>query len=418
MPSSLVSTATSPPPRLRQRRGDVGRAGREHRLHRPADLEPELRQRLLAAGRAPRRHDRHRRAGQHRRAAYGGERHRRRPPRPPPAPARRGRPGAPRRSPHRAATPAPRRSPGRTARPPPRPGPPATRSRRAPRSRSNASCTSSTVSVAESAGCRQRLQPAPAEPGAPLAQRPREVGGDRLELLGVGAAQQARRSPPPWPCASGWRRPRWRWRRRRRAAWAQSTLQRRHQDSRLHLDPGPLVVVLVLAAAVLHAGWNAIAHTAEDRLVGLRADLVRRRSSSAGRWSLVTQPARPALLRAGHGSRRRSTSRTSLLLHRQPTSSPTSAARTRSSRGTGVALVAFASIVLPRSPLGADVVVGVGLVVLGLVGVTLAGPPLTLGDRRGIATALGHRRRDRRLHRRRRATPSPAARRSSRTPAG
>ena len=34
------------------------------------------------------------------------------------------------------------------------------------------------------------------------------------------------------------------------------------------LDPGPLVVLLVLAAAVLHATWNAIAHTAEDRLVG------------------------------------------------------------------------------------------------------------------------------------------------------
>ena len=36
----------------------------------------------------------------------------------------------------------------------------------------------------------------------------------------------------------------------------------------MHLDPGPLVVLLVLAAAVLHAGWNAIAHAAEDRLVG------------------------------------------------------------------------------------------------------------------------------------------------------
>ena len=34
------------------------------------------------------------------------------------------------------------------------------------------------------------------------------------------------------------------------------------------LDPGPLVVVLVLLAAVLHATWNAIAHNAEDQLVG------------------------------------------------------------------------------------------------------------------------------------------------------
>ena len=34
------------------------------------------------------------------------------------------------------------------------------------------------------------------------------------------------------------------------------------------LEPGPLVVVLVLVAAVLHATWNAIAHQAADRLVG------------------------------------------------------------------------------------------------------------------------------------------------------
>jgi drug/metabolite transporter (DMT)-like permease len=58
------------------------------------------------------------------------------------------------------------------------------------------------------------------------------------------------------------------------------------------------------------------------------------------------------------------------------------------SRGTGVALVAIASIVLPRSPLGLDVVLGTALVVLGLVGVTLAGPSLTRVDARGIATAL------------------------------
>ena len=86
--------------------------------------------------------------------------------------------------------------------------------------------------------------------------------------LGQRPARTARRTPRPWPCASGSRRPRWRWRRRRRAAWAQSTRPHRHQDSRVHLDPGPLVVVLVLAAAVLHASWNAIAHAAEDRLVG------------------------------------------------------------------------------------------------------------------------------------------------------
>jgi drug/metabolite transporter (DMT)-like permease len=59
------------------------------------------------------------------------------------------------------------------------------------------------------------------------------------------------------------------------------------------------------------------------------------------------------------------------------------------SRGTGVALTAFVSIFLPRAALGADVAIGVGLVVVGLVGVTLAGPRLTLGDRRGVITALG-----------------------------
>jgi len=58
-------------------------------------------------------------------------------------------------------------------------------------------------------------------------------------------------------------------------------------------------------------------------------------------------------------------------------------------RGTGVALTAIASIVLPRSPLGVDVMLGTGLVVLGLLGVTLAGPRLTGADARGIATALG-----------------------------
>jgi drug/metabolite transporter (DMT)-like permease len=58
------------------------------------------------------------------------------------------------------------------------------------------------------------------------------------------------------------------------------------------------------------------------------------------------------------------------------------------SRGTGVALVALASVALPRSPLGPDVVVGAALVVAGLVGITLAGPPLTPTDMRGIVTAL------------------------------
>ncbi|RZT86053.1 EamA-like transporter family protein [Pseudonocardia sediminis] len=33
-------------------------------------------------------------------------------------------------------------------------------------------------------------------------------------------------------------------------------------------SPGPLVIALVLLAAVLHASWNAIAHSVPDRLVG------------------------------------------------------------------------------------------------------------------------------------------------------
>jgi drug/metabolite transporter (DMT)-like permease len=57
-------------------------------------------------------------------------------------------------------------------------------------------------------------------------------------------------------------------------------------------------------------------------------------------------------------------------------------------RGTGVALVAVASVALPRSPLGWDVVVGVGLVVAGILGVTFAGPRLSRNDLRGVATAL------------------------------
>ena len=58
----------------------------------------------------------------------------------------------------------------------------------------------------------------------------------------------------------------------------------------MHLDPGPLVVVLVLAAAVLHAGWNAIAHTAVDRLVGFA--LISTATFVIGGAVAVTQMAR------------------------------------------------------------------------------------------------------------------------------
>ena len=59
---------------LGQRGLEVGSAGREHREHRPADLEPEPGQRLLAAGER-RDRDGGGRPGQHRGAAYGGQRH-------------------------------------------------------------------------------------------------------------------------------------------------------------------------------------------------------------------------------------------------------------------------------------------------------------------------------------------------------
>ena len=54
---------------LGHRRAHVGRAGGEHRQHRPADLEPDLVERGLALERRP--GDRHRAAREHRGAAYG-----------------------------------------------------------------------------------------------------------------------------------------------------------------------------------------------------------------------------------------------------------------------------------------------------------------------------------------------------------
>jgi drug/metabolite transporter (DMT)-like permease len=154
----------------------------------------------------------------------------------------------------------------------------------------------------------------------------------------------------------------------------------------VHLDPGPLVVVLVLAAAVLHATWNAIAHSAEDRLVGFA--LISTSTLVLG--TVMVLVGRPvgwhyfwlaALSGALHVAYL-------LLLMASYQVADLSRAYPLS-RGTGVALTAAASIVLPRSPLGVDVVLGTGLVVVGLVGVTLAGPPLTKKDSWGVATALG-----------------------------
>jgi len=144
-------------------------------------------------------------------------------------------------------------------------------------------------------------------------------------------------------------------------------------------------VVLVLAAAVLHATWNALAHAAEDRLVGfaliststlvlgivmvLVGEPVGRHYFALAAVSAALHVAYMVLLMTSY--------RLADLSRAYPLS-----------RGTGVALTALASAVLPRSPLGVAVVAGTALVVVGLVGVTLVGPPLTSIDRRGIATAL------------------------------
>lgn len=154
----------------------------------------------------------------------------------------------------------------------------------------------------------------------------------------------------------------------------------------MHLDPGPLVVLLVLLAAVLHATWNAIAHAAEDRLVGFA--LISTSTLVLGAllvlvgepvgWHYFWLAALSASLHVAYYLLLMASYEVADLSRAYPLS-----------RGTGVALTAIASIVLPRSPLGVDVLLGTGLVVLGLLGVTLAGPRLTGADARGIATALG-----------------------------
>jgi len=154
----------------------------------------------------------------------------------------------------------------------------------------------------------------------------------------------------------------------------------------VHLDPGPLVVLIVLAAAVLHAGWNAIAHAAEDRLVGFA--LISTSTMVLGTvlvivgepvgWHYFWLAALSAALHVAYLLLLMASYQVADLSRAYPLS-----------RGTGVALVAVASVVLPRSPLGLDVVLGTGLVVVGLLGITFVGPALTRTDRRGIATALG-----------------------------
>jgi uncharacterized membrane protein len=154
----------------------------------------------------------------------------------------------------------------------------------------------------------------------------------------------------------------------------------------MHLDPGPLVVVVVLAAAVLHASWNTIAHAAEDRLVGFA--LICTSTLVLGTvlivvgepvgWHYFWFAALSAVLHTAYV----------LLLMASYQAADLSRAYPLS-RGTGVALVAVASVALPRSPLGPDIVIGTGLVVAGLLGITFVGPKLTRTDLRGIALAMG-----------------------------
>jgi drug/metabolite transporter (DMT)-like permease len=154
----------------------------------------------------------------------------------------------------------------------------------------------------------------------------------------------------------------------------------------VQLDPGPFVVLLVLLAAVLHATWNALAHAAEDRLVGFA--LISTSTLVLGAvLVLVGEPVGGHYLGLAALSAALHVAYYLLLMASYQVADLSRAYPL--ARGTGVALVALASVVLPRSPLGLDVVVGTGLVVVGLVGVTLAGAPLGRADTRGIATALG-----------------------------
>jgi uncharacterized membrane protein len=153
----------------------------------------------------------------------------------------------------------------------------------------------------------------------------------------------------------------------------------------MHLDPGPLVVVLVLAAAVLHAGWNAIAHAAEDRLVGFALISVATLVLGAV-LVVVGEPVGRHYLLLAALSAALHVAYLLLLLASYEVADLSRAYPL--ARGTGVALVAVASVVLPRSPLGVDVVVGTGLVVLGLLGVTFAGPALSRVDVRGTGVAI------------------------------
>lgn len=153
----------------------------------------------------------------------------------------------------------------------------------------------------------------------------------------------------------------------------------------MHLDPGPLAVLAVLAAAVLHASWNAIAHAAEDRLVGF-AILCTTTLVLGTALIVVGEPVGWHFFWFAAASAALHTAYVVLLMSSYEVADLSRAYPL--ARGTGVALVGIASVALPRSPLGWDVVVGVGLVVAGILGITFVGPRLTRADARGIGLAL------------------------------
>jgi drug/metabolite transporter (DMT)-like permease len=151
------------------------------------------------------------------------------------------------------------------------------------------------------------------------------------------------------------------------------------------VDPGPLVVLLVLAAAVLHAAWNAVAHTARDRLVGFA--LISLAAFVIGVVLVVVgPPLEPHHLALAALS---ATLHVAYLLLLWASYEHADLSRAYPlARGTGVALTAVAAAFVPDSPLGPDVLLGAGLVVAGLVGVTVAGPRLTRGDAKGVLAAV------------------------------
>ena len=153
----------------------------------------------------------------------------------------------------------------------------------------------------------------------------------------------------------------------------------------MHLDPGPLVVALVLVAAVLHAGWNAIAHAAADRLVGFA--LISVAYGVLGGALVATTTGLPAHALAYAAVSAALHIAYMVLLWASYQRGDLSRAYPLS-RGAAVALVAAVSVFLPRSPLGPDVLVGVVLVVGGLVGITLTGQRTSTRDLPGTVTAL------------------------------